>query len=257
MTKKERYQHYTVDTVTGERQYYFPMEIEVDLKAYEQGTDEYESAVLYKNNLKKATIKDKNGNEIVCEVGHTKLGYREFEAVFIPVTHEEFKELIKDEMDKQDAAKMDGRCTIPAEIGGVKMCPLRIPNPDYVEGGDMPKTIANSCKGCIYEKKKHSHTEVNFSTLHTTDDDGEEGDFETGNPHNYYAGDEYEVLMEQWCAFVRTKAPELEDLAMLLSMEYIRSEAARELGKSSSTVQAQRDRLKPLLLEFLGSIVTM
>lgn len=257
MTKKERYQHYTVDPVTGERQYYFPMEIEVDLKNYNPDSDEYAVSVEYKKNLKKATVKDMDGNDVVCEVGYTRLGYREFEAVFVPVSHEAFKKLIKDEMDKQDAAKVDGRCTIPATIGGVKMCPLRIPNPEYVEGGDMPKTIKKSCDGCPHAKKKHSHTEVNFSTLHLTDDDGEEEDFETGNPYNYYAGDEYEALMKKWCAFVRTKAPELEELAMLLSMEYIRSEAARELGKSSSTVQAQRDRLKPLLLEFLQNIAKM
>ena len=30
-------------------------------------------------------------------------------------------------------------------------------NPDYVEGGDMPKTIANSCDKCIYcAKKRHA-----------------------------------------------------------------------------------------------------
>jgi hypothetical protein len=52
--------------------------------------------------------------------------------------------------------KMDGRCPIPAEIGGVKTCPLRINNPDYVEGGDMPKTIANSCDKCIYCAKRHA-----------------------------------------------------------------------------------------------------
>ena len=57
-------------------------------------------------------------------------------------------------MKKQFDMKMDGRCPIPAEIGGVKTCPLRINNPDYVEGGDMPKTIANSCDKCIYCAKK-------------------------------------------------------------------------------------------------------
>ena len=38
----------------------------------------------------------------------------------------------------------------------VKTCPLRINNPDYVEGGDMPKTIANSCDKCIYCAKRHA-----------------------------------------------------------------------------------------------------
>ena len=66
----------------------------------------------------------------------------------------DYEKVKQDEMKKQFDMKMDGRCPIPAEIGGVKTCPLRINNPDYVEGGDMPKTIANSCDKCIYCAKK-------------------------------------------------------------------------------------------------------
>lgn len=259
MTKQERYQHYTVDPVTGEKQYYYPMEIEVDPKMYDRKIDEeaYDSAVIYRNGLNQAKIQDKDGKDIVCEVGYTRLGNREFKAVFIPVSHEEFKELIKDEMHEQERAKEDGRCIIPSKIGGYKRCPRKIPNPNYVEGGDMPKEIMNSCKGCIYEKKKCSHTIVNFTDNAVTNGEGEVEEMDPISPNTYYAGDEYEELIQKWCAFVRTKAPELEELAMLLSMEYIRSEAARELGKSGSTVQAQRDRLKRLLLEFLQNIATM
>ena len=40
------------------------------------------------------------------------------------------------------------------DLKNKRILDLRINNPDYVEGGDMPKTIANSCDKCIYCAKK-------------------------------------------------------------------------------------------------------
>lgn len=254
VTKQKKYKHFTVDPVTGKVQWFFPMEIEVDVKDYEKGSVEYETAVSYLNNLKVQTVKDENGNEVVCEVGEAKLGFREFLAVFVPVTHDKYLELIKDEMNKQEDMKQDGRCPVTAKIGGVKTCPARIPNPDYVEGGNMPKTIANSCENCIYRSKKHEHTEVNFSTLSATSVEDDTIDYEAETPSNYYEGERYERLVEKWQSFVKKNSPEDEELAVLLAMEYLRSEAARELGMASSTAQSRREKLKPLLLRFLEEV---
>lgn len=255
MTNQKKYKHYTIDPVTGKVQWFFPMEIEVNVKGYEKGTEEYVAAVEYLNNLKNQIVKDDDGNDVVCEVGEAKLGFREFPAVFIPVTHDKYLELIKDEMNKQEDMKQDGRCPVEAKIGGIKTCPLRIPNPDYVKGGDMPKTIANSCENCIYYNKKYEHTEANFSTLSATGDDGESIDYEPVAPSNYYDGDKYEVLVEKWTEFVRKNEPDMEELATLLAMEYLRSEAAKEMGVASSTAQYQRNKLKSLLLRFFEGII--
>lgn len=254
MTKQKRYLHHEVDPVTGQDQWYFPLEITVNPKDYNNDPDAFESTYEYLNSLKHQTVVDVNGNAVVCEVADTKLGFREFKAIFVPVaSHEMYLELIKDEMNKQFDMKMDGRCPIPAEIGGVKTCPLRIDNPDYVEGGDMPKTIANSCDNCIYCAKKHEHTEANFSSLSAIGDDGESIDYDAPAPVNYYAGEQYERITIAFRSFLEIKAPDLVKLAEKLSDEYLRSEAARELNVPSSTAQGQRDRLKRFLLDFLAN----
>ena len=254
MTNQKRYLHHEVNPVTGQDQWYFPLEITINPKNYSNNPDALEAAQEYLKGLKRQTVVDMNGNAVVCEVADTKLGFREFKAIFVPVpSHEMYLDLIKDEMKKQFDMKMDGRCPIPAEIGGVKTCPLRIDNPDYVEGGDMPKTIANSCDKCIYRAKKHDHTKVNFSSLSATGDDGETIDYDAPAPANYYAGEQYERITTAFLSFLETKAPDLVHLAEKLCDEYLRSEAARELAIPSSTAQGQRDRLKPFLLEFLAN----
>lgn len=254
MTKQKRYLHHEVDPVTGQDQWYFPLEITVNPKDYSNDQDALESAQEYLNIFKQQTVVDMNGNAVVCEVANTKLGFRKFKAIFVPVpSHEMYLELIKDEMKKQYDMKMDGRCPIPAEIGGVKTCPLRIDNPDYVEGGDMPKTIANSCDKCIYCAKKHEHTNVNFSSLSAIGDDGESIDYDAPAPANYYAGKQYDRIKIAFLSFLEIKAPNLVPLAEELSDEYLCSEAARKLAIPSSTARGQRNRLKHFLLDFLAN----
>lgn len=177
MTKQKKFKHYTINPVTGKKQYYYPMEIEVDLDNYEVGTDEYETAAKFLQDIKNQKAKDDDGNEVVCEVDYTKLGFREYLAVYIPVSYEKYKSLIKDEMDKQEEIKQNSRCTIPAKIGEVKVCPRRVPNPDYVEGGNMPKTLAVSCDDCPYKDKNpirgsaHLFTDCIKACIHRSFDD--------------------------------------------------------------------------------------
>lgn len=254
MTKKERYQHYTINELTGEKQWYFPMELEFG--DYEKDTDEYESKQEYYQNLKNQTVKLNNGQVLPCEIGMTKLGFREFEALHIPVnSHEEYLDLIKDEMKKQDEMKLDGRCTIPATIGGIKLCPRKIPNPNYVEGGKESKTIMNSCVGCIYESKKHEHTVTTFSALGSVDEDGDFAEYEPSNPHGYNSADSYDKLRAAFVEYVKANKPKLTELAELLSAEYLQIEAANALGKSRKTINSQVDILKKLVLEFLDNTV--
>lgn len=235
MTKKERYQHYTIDPTTGEKQWYFPMEIETL-------ADDFAGAE-YLHNLKSEPY----------EIGMTRLGFREFNAVMIPVTKEQYLELIKDEMNKQEEMKQDGRCPVLAIKGGLKTCPRRIPNPDYVEGSSEPKTLANSCDGCIYEKKKHSNTVITFTDLGSEDVDGDFASYEPSTPTDYNSADEYLRLKKQWVDFVRVNKPMLTDLAELLSSEYLQIEAAKELDKSRQTIHRQVDTLKKLVIEFLNT----
>lgn len=254
MTKKERYQHYTINELTGEKQWYFPMELEFG--TYEKGTDEYESKLEYCKNLKSQKVTLNNGQILSCEIGMTKLGFREFEALHIPVnSHEEYLNLIKDEMAKQDEMKLDGRCTIPAIKGGIKLCPRMIPNPNYVEGGSEPKTIQNSCAGCIYENKKHEHTVATFSSLGAEDEDGNFAAYEPSNPHGYNSADAYDKLRAAFIDYVKQNKPRLTELAELLSAEYLQIEVANTLGKSRKTINSQTDILKKMVLEFLDNTI--
>ena len=88
------------------------------------------------------------------------------------VQRRRYHELIRDELAAQAAGKEDGRCQIPNGRGGVKRCPSRVPNPDYVPGGDQPKTLPVPCEGCVYEQFRQAHTTVQLSALDYEDEEG-------------------------------------------------------------------------------------
>ena len=245
----KRFFNVRVNEATGEKEYFFPMEIE--------------------NDEIKAAARSQGLN-----IGMAKLGFRVFEAVMVPcVKHDPvtgnplptsseeqyhiYKELIKDEMNAQEEMKEDGRCQIPDGKGGVKRCPCRIPNPEYKEGNGKPKTLPVRCEGCIYEQLRNEHTTVTFTTLGSEDEDGELVSFEPANPTYYNDGDRYERIQRDWVAFVAEKDEKLKDLAELLSLENTRSEAAREIGIASSTAQSQREKLKILAQEFIDTLIPL
>ena len=210
------------------------------------------------------------------QVGLARLGFRTFEAIFIPCKHstygpkgnlvfldtpeEEqrriFLDLIKDEMKWQDEIKQDGRCQIPDGNGGVKRCPCRIPNPNYVEGGDAPKTIPVKCEGCLYDSFRQAHTTVPFSTLEYEDEDGETESYEATTPSNYYEADHYERICDDFLDYVQEHNASLTGLADLLIREYSRSEAARKLGIAVSTAGSRKEQLKELCRNFLDSTIS-
>lgn len=240
-----------INPITNEPDFFFPMEI------MDPADKEYARL---------------NG----LEVGKAMLGYRTFEAIMIPCkrkTHDAqgreiyldtpseeqrriYKAYSQDELDRQEEERMDGRCQLPSASGkGVKVCPRRIPNPDYVPGGDQPKTLPNRCEVCPYERFKQAHTTVELSCLDHENEAGEMEPFEVPAPRSNYAGDRYEELAEAFVAFVREKKPKLAALAELKVAELNLTEAAKELDKAISTVDSQTKKLEELLLEFLDNAI--
>jgi hypothetical protein len=235
---------------TGTNDYYFPMEVKDD------------SVLTY-------------AREYGYEVGWARLGFRKFLAVFVPckeqvtdshgritfldtpsdVQRRRYLAYIKDEMDEQEDAKQDGRCNIPDGHGGIKRCPCRIANPDYVPGGDKPKTIPVKCEGCVYEQFRQAHTTVELSCLDHENEAGEMEPYEVPAPRSNYAGDRYEELAEAFIAFVRERKPKLAALAELKVNELNLTEAAKELDKAISTVDSQTKKLEELVTEFLDNAI--
>lgn len=241
-----------INSATGELDYYFPLEIKDDsVRHYAQ--------------------------EYGYEVGWARLGFRKFLAVFVPckeqlidshgrttfldtpseVQRQRYLDLIKDELASQDAARQDGRCQIPNGRGGVKRCPCRMPNPDYIPGGDKSKTIAVKCEGCVYEQFHQAHTTITLSCLDREDEGGEMERYEVPAPRSNFAADRYEEIREQFLDFVSERNVKLLPLAELLTDELTKSEASRELGLATSTVGSRTDKLKELLNEFLDNLITL
>ena len=246
----ESFRHIRTNPITGEQDYYYPLEI----------TDPSIRALARERGL---------------EIGKTRLGNRTFEAVMIPckdtatihgvevfidtptdVQRKRYLEYIRDELAEQDARKQDGRCQIPDGRGGVKRCPCRVPNPDYVPGGDQPKTLPVKCEGCRYEEFRQAHTTIVVSALDHENENGEFESYEIPAVKDLTAADRYLELREQYVAFVKERNPKLTPLAELLTFEFTKSEAGRELGDPSSTVTSRVEKLKALLDEFLDGIVT-
>ncbi len=241
-----------INPVTGELDYYFPLEVKDD------------SVLVY-------------AREYGYEVGWARLGFRKFLAVFVPckeqvidshgrttfldtppeVQRQRYLDLIKDELAAQDAARQDGRCQIPNGRGGVKRCPCRMPNPDYIPGGDKPKTIPVKCEGCVYEQFRQAHTTILLSCLDHENEDGEMESYEVPAPRSNFAADRYEEIREQFLDFVRERNAKLLPLAELLTDELTKSEASRELGDAWGTITSRANKLKELLTEFLENIISI
>ncbi len=239
-----------INPVTGHEDYFFPMEIQ----------SEFDREYAELHNL---------------EIGWAKLGYRSYEAIFVPckekvldasgheiyldtpseVQRMRYSIFISDELKRQDATKQDGRCIIPNSHGGVKRCPLRVPNPEYYPGSSLKKTLSVSCENCRYERFRQAHTEIPLSYLDYEDEDGETQVFEVPTPAYTYEADRYEQMKAAFLDFVNDTHPELGELAKLLTEEFNRSEAARELSISTSAARCQREKLKKLCKEFLENAI--
>ena len=234
-----------LNPATGELDYYFPLEI----------TDE--------STLRLARLQG-------LEIGIARLGFRKFKAVFVPcrktatddhgneifvdtpseIQRERYLQMIRDELSEQDAIKQDARCNISDGHGGLRRCPARVRNPNYVPGGDEPATLPVSCDGCKYEPYKMPHQVVELSTM-----DHDDSTYEIPAPANYYAGDDYERMAAAFVQFVKENAPQLASQATLHVQEYTRSEAARELNIPGNTAANHKNKLKALCAQFLDNFI--
>ena len=243
------FRHIRKNPVTGEDDYFFPMEIT-------------ESSI-------RALARERG-----LEIGRTRLGNRVFEAVMVPckdtamihgaevfvdtpsdVQRQRYLNLIKDELASQDAAKQDGRCQIPDGRGGVKRCPCRVKNPDYVPGGDQPKTLPVKCEGCQYEEFRQAHTTIVLSALDHENESGEFETFEIPASKDLLTADRFLELREAFIAFVRELYPKLTEQAELKTLEFTNSEIARLLGQSTSTVTSRGEKLKAVAAAFIDTII--
>ena len=238
----------------------------------ETGTNDYYFPLEIKDNSVLAYARE-NG----YEVGWARLGFRKFPAIFVPckeqvtdshgmttfldtpsdVQRRRYLAYIKDEMDEQEDAKQNGRCSIPDGHGSIKRCPCRIHNRDYTVGSGKPKTIPVRCEGCVYEQFRQAHTTITLSALDQEDDSSEMESYEIPTPRSYFAADRYLEIRKMFIAFVRERNPKLVPLAELLTDEFTKSEAARELGQATSTVGSRTDKLKDLVTEFLDNLITL
>ena len=148
------------------------------------------------------------------------------------------------------------RSQIPDGHGGLKRCPCRVPNPGYIPGGTAPKTLPVCCHGCEYEEFRQAHTTIVISSLDHETEAGEFEPFEIPALKDLTAADRYLELREEFVAFIRLRNPKLAPLAENLTLEFTKSEAARELGDAWGTVTSRVDKLKELVAEFLDNIAT-
>lgn len=190
------------------------------------------------------------------KVDWVKFGYRIFEAVLIPMSEERFKELVRDEDNRQKAARVKGRCMINNGNGGLIRCPERIPNPLYGEEG-QPKTLKNDCSTCIYNTldKLDYHIQP-ISHSGNFSEDGEEEDMEItcGIASN---GELYEFYCERVLQFVEDRFPRNVETMKLLLQEYSRTETAEKLGVHRNTPRNQVNSMKEDLTKMLDDLFAM
>lgn len=245
------FRHIRTNPITGEDDYFFPLEI----------TDQSIRVLARERGL---------------EICRTRLGSRIITAAMVPckdtavihgqevfvdtpseVQRQRYLDLIRDELAAQDAARQDGRCQIPNGRGGVKRCPCRMPNPDYIPGGPEPKTFPVRCEGCVHEQYRQAHTVIELSSLDYENVGGEMESYDVPAPRSNYAADRYIELREEFIEFVQQRNPKLLPLAKLLTDELTKSEASRELGDAWGTVTSRTDKLKELVTDFLDTVITL
>ncbi len=245
------FRHIRTNPITGEDDYVFPLEItdqSIRVFARERGLE---------------VCRTRLGNRIItaamvpCKDIAVIHGQEVFVDTPSEVQRQRYLDLIKDELAAQDAARQDGRCQILNGRGGVKRCPCRMPNPDYIPGGSEPKTLPVRCEGCVYEQYRQAHTTITLSCLDHEDEDGEIESYEVPAPRSNFAADRYEEIREQFLDFVKARNAKLLPLAEMLTLEFTKSEAARELGDAWGTVTSRTGKLKELVTDFLDTVIIL
>jgi len=242
------YNHSRRDPVTGQLNWYVPVEIEDD-------------------------ITELLARKCGFEVCFTRLGCRRIWAFMLPcmdkeirngvevyvptpeaVQYERYLNYVRPILREQDREKHDGRCEIPNGLGGVRRCPLREENPEYIPGSEAKrtrfKTRVKSCVGCPYEEFKRAHTVVSLDELSHEYDDGTVVPFESSAGTSMMEGDLFEMWSREFIDYVRVHKPKLVRQLELQMLGYSNSEISRILGLPTSTVTSRSKKLQELFDEY-------
>lgn len=176
-------------------------------------------------------------------------------AIKIPMDPESVRYFKREQWNAEYDFKIKSRCTISGKNGKSKICPLRRLNPDYKEGSGQPKTLANNCSTCPYGKMfKAFHNTINFSTLTTQNEIGEDLEYEAPTPDKYYFADDYMKLLSGFVSYLKKNYPQYAthaDLAFILGHEYTVTEAAVMMDKHEQTLYSWRKQIRPIFTEYM------
>ena len=107
-------------------------------------------------------------------IDYVKVGNEVFRALLVPGSKEDFLRIIREISREQKMQAYKNRCPVSDGKGGIRQCPMRLPNPDYGKNPDEPKTIANRCDMCpIARMWKDKGREESLENL-IYDDEGNE-----------------------------------------------------------------------------------
>lgn len=181
-------------------------------------------------------------------------------AILLEVDKPTYDEFQREIWKAEDQHKQEKRCIICGKNGKSMRCPIRIPNPQYTSTNGNPKTIANDCNNCPYGYHKlfrPINGKLYFSSLDTTDDNGNIDEFDPEAAKHYSEADTYITLLKDLINYVHEKYPqypEYLDLISILGNEIDMKEAAAIIGRPKSTLYGWLKKLRPIFDEFIESV---
>lgn len=195
----------------------------------------------------------------------TRLGQMRSEGILVPailmeVDKETYEKHQREAWKTDDKAKREKRCMICGTNGKLIRCPIRVPNPEYDDNPETPKTIANDCENCPYGYHHFFRPikgNVVFSTLDVNDDDGNSDPFEPESITDPLSADRYFELLEGLISYIKEQYPKYSEYAefvYLLGQEYEIKEVASIMKKSDKTLYGWRKKLRPIFDEYIKTI---
>ncbi|MCD7739652.1 MAG: hypothetical protein LUH58_11565 [Lachnospiraceae bacterium] len=170
-------------------------------------------------------------------------------------TYDAFK---RDQWMEEYHYKTENRCIISGANGKSRICPGRIPNPEYDGSKNVPKTIVNDCSRCPYSQMfKSFKGKVLFSSLTLVDEQGNEDPFEPAATMDIYATSHYMSLLYGWIAYIKEHYPKYArytELVELLGHEFTLKEAAAILDKPQRTLYGWTKTLRPIFTEYMQTV---
>ena len=197
-------------------------------------------------------------DRIGTSLSHMRVEGKKVPAIKMEVDKSTYDSFKRDQWMEEYRYEQENRCIIGGANGKSRFCPCRIPNPDYVEGGDMPKTIANDCGKCpYYNSFKSVKGKVLFSTLTVTDDQGNEDAFDPASTSPINQAEEYNDLLYGYISFIKVQHPKYSkytELVELLGHDYTLKEAAEILDIPYRTLYGWIKTLRPVFDEYMGTV---